>query len=561
MGARKKSKTGKKHKRQPNQHPNDDNNNNNNSSNEDPDDPNWDLQGRPYRVKISPIMGRYLVAATDVAAGDLILREDALVAGPCQNAKPVCLGCLKPFDGENYIRSSESEDCHRCMGCQWPMCSPACPGLQDAKGLTGHTDEECAALSAAGPSGRRVMNLQARTPLYNVIVPLRILLLEKQDPVRWKAVQRMQSHDEVRRKIASVWQANQLGVVDRIRGEFGLQHFSEEEIHSVCGILEVNAFEVGDGLRGLYDRAFLLAHDCTPNTSHADDETRALAVRASVDIPKGSLITLSYAYTIQGTLKRREHLKESKFFDCCCPRCSDPTELGTMCSALVCPRCGRPAVLPVDPLKADSPWRCSAGLADATPWPAVKQAVKQAALPAAPCPGYEMPAAQARELIDKLTDEAEAIDPNDVAGLEAFVAKYSPRLHPNHYHLLGAKHSLSQVYGKVHGYLIHQLPDDLLERKLNICKDILRVFDILEPGVSRLRGITLYELHAPIMILTTRHFEARSISRKDLRLRLREVAACLEQAAHILSFEPECSSEGAMGRAAQEALQRVRQWQ
>lgn len=487
-----------------------------------------------------------MVAAKDFAAGDLILHEEALVAGPCQNSKPVCLGCLKAFDSDTYIR---------CMGCQWPLCSPTCPGLGGRSSFLGHTDEECAALSAAGPSGRRVMDLHARTPLYNVIVPLRILLLEKQDPQRWKAIRRMQSHDEVRRRITQVWQTNQLGVVDRIRTEFGLQQFTEAEIHSVCGILEINAFEVGDGLRALYDTAFLLSHDCTSNTSHSDDEQCGLSVRASVDIPRGTPITLSYAYTIQGTLKRREHLKESKFFDCCCPRCSDPTELGTMCSALVCPRCGQATVLPVDPLKADSPWRCRAGPAS----PDTATAAKPKACPA--CPGHEMSGAQAKEFIDKLTDEADALDPNDVHGLEAFVSKYSSQLHPNHYHLLGAKHSLSQVYGKVHGYLIHQLPDELLERKLAICRDIMKTFDVLEPGVSRLRGITLYEMHAPIMILTTRHFEARTISRKDLRLRLGEVAACLEQAAHILSFEPESSSEGAMGRAAQEALQRVRQWQ
>lgn len=49
----------------------------------------------------------------------------------------------------------------------------------------------------------------------------------------------MQSHDEVRRKIASVWQANQLAVVDRIRDEFGLKQFAADEIHIICGILEV----------------------------------------------------------------------------------------------------------------------------------------------------------------------------------------------------------------------------------------------------------------------------------------------------------------------------------
>ncbi|XP_026285722.1 SET domain-containing protein SmydA-8 isoform X2 [Frankliniella occidentalis] len=563
MGGKKyKSKSNKKnHKRQQQQASQQLNNNNinhNNNNNHDPDDPDWeDSPGKPYKVKISPTMGRYLVATKDIAAGELIVREEALVVGPCQNAKPVCLGCLKQFDGEHYIRSSDNEDCDRCMGCQWPLCCPTCPGLErdDKAGgqavRLGHTDEECAALSAAGPSGRRVVDLRARTPLYNVIVPLRILLLEKQDPARWKAIHKMQSQDDVRRQIPGVWQANQLGVVDRIRNEFGLQQYPEDVIHTLCGILEVNAFEVGDGLRALYGVAFLLAHDCTPNTSHSDDELRALSLRASVPIPKGHAITLSYAYTIQGTLKRREHLKESKFFDCCCSRCSDPTELGSMCSALVCPRCGRPSVLPTDPLQADAPWRCVPPRLE--PRPGAKQEQ--------PCPGYEMTAKEVKEFLDKLTDESEALDHNDVVGLEGFLVKHAARLHPNHFLLLGAKHSLSQVYGKVQGYLIHQLPDALLERKLTICRDILSIFDLLEPGVSRLRGITLYEMHAPIMILTTRQFEANAISRKDLRTRLREVASCLEQAAHILCLEPESSSEGAVGRAAQDALQRVRQWQ
>lgn len=78
--------------------------------------------------------------------------------------------------------------CCRCMGCQWPLCHPSCPGLGDA--VVGHSQAECAALSAAGPSGRRVTDLHSMTPLYNVIVPLRILLLQQLDPARWKAVRR-----------------------------------------------------------------------------------------------------------------------------------------------------------------------------------------------------------------------------------------------------------------------------------------------------------------------------------------------------------------------------------
>jgi hypothetical protein len=114
--------------------------------------------------------------------------------------------------------------------------------------------------------------------------------------------------------------------------------FTEEEIHTVCGILEVNAFEVGPqgrSVRALYPSAYLMAHDCTPNTSHSDDSQRRLTVRAVCKINKGEAVTLSYAYTLQGTMRRRQHLREGKFFDCVCRRCSDKTELGTFCSAFL----------------------------------------------------------------------------------------------------------------------------------------------------------------------------------------------------------------------------------
>lgn len=38
-----------------------------------------------------------------------------------------------------------------------------------------------------------------------------------------------------------------------------------------------------------------------------------------------------------------------------------------------------------------------------------------------------------------------------------------------------------------------------------------------------LTGVTLYELHAPLMILTTRDFEKKAISKETLRKRLKEV--------------------------------------
>lgn len=70
----------------------------------------------------------------------------------------------------------------------------------------------------------------------------------------------------------------------------------------------------------------------------------------------------------------------------------------------------------------------------------------------------------------------------------------------------------------------------------------------------------MYELHAPMMVITTRLFEKQLLSRNELRSRLREVVKYLEEASIILGFEPESSSEGIMGVAAKDALVRIKDW-
>lgn len=173
----------------------------------------------------------------------------------------------------------------------------------------------------------------------------------------------MESHDEIRKNIPEVWNLNQKTVVDRIRNDWGLEEFSEEEIHKVCGVLEVNCFEIGQqgvNIRGLYPTAFLMSHDCVPNTNHTDEaKNYTLTVRASTFIQTNQPITLSYAYTLQSTLKRREHLLDNKFFECQCRRCKDPTELGTYLGALRCPKCEKGYVLSKDPLDPESDWSCN----------------------------------------------------------------------------------------------------------------------------------------------------------------------------------------------------------
>ncbi|CAH2093291.1 unnamed protein product [Euphydryas editha] len=477
-----------------------------------------------YEIKHSEEMGRYITATREIKAGEVIIEAPALVVGPCSGCALICLGCYREVDETNITK---------CTGCKWPLCSSSCPGLGK---YTGHSTYECATLKAITPDYNDIEDLKDS---YQALTPLRCLLLKKEDPDKWAAISAMEAHNDIRRARGDIWPMNDKNVVQRLKN-WGLE-YDDEEIHTVCGILEVNAFEVGGSganARALYDGAFLLAHDCTPSTTHTDAERapgRPLTVRAAVPHQAGDIISLCYAYTLQGTLRRREHLKLSKFFECACRRCADPAELGTFASALRCPRCGS-CVLPAAPLRPAAPWRCTA------------------------C-AHVTPPAAVHVLLRRLTDEFEQIDANDVLGFEKFLSKYRNVLHDSHYLFLSAKHSLSQLYGKVSDYMIHQMSEEQLLRKIEICRDLMKVFDIIEPGYSRLRGITLYELHAPLMVLTTRDFERKTITKENLRNRLKEIVSYLSEAALILGFEPRHSAEGLMAAAARDALRRIRTWE
>ncbi|CAG9767203.1 unnamed protein product [Ceutorhynchus assimilis] len=492
------------------------------------------FEGPKYEIKTSKIMGRYIVSKKEIKPGEIIITEEPLVIGPCTDCKVQCLGCYKDLEKEQQI--------NKCVSCGWPLCSKKCPGLRKTHG---HTQIECTILQECkSASFLNYTNLEELRTNFQALVPLRCLILKTTDPSSYAILMDMESHNGIRKNIPDLWALNQARVVDRIIKDWRLTEFTPEEIHTICGILEVNAFEIGQGvnIRGLYPTAFLLSHNCVPNTNHTDEEgTYHLTIRASTRIPEGHPVTLSYAYTLQCTQKRREHLLENKFFECKCQRCCDKTELGTYSGALLCPKCDNGLVLCDNPLNFDSSWSCNSS--------------------GKYCPGYSINANSIRVLLNRISHEVEQIDSNDICAMENFLQKYRNVLHPTHYLCLSIKVSLSQVYGRISGYLIHELKDKPLIRKKDICHEILKVFDVIEPGYTRIRGVTLYEIHAPMMILLSRQMETESMSKSEIKAALRDVLKYLTEAKVILSYEPEHSPEGIMGKAATDALIQIKDWE
>lgn len=77
---------------------------------------------------------------------------------------------------------------------------------------------------------------------------------------------------------------------------------------------------------------------------------------------------------------------------------------------------------------------------------------------------------------------------------EKILRKYKSVLHPRHAFNISMKHSLIQLYGRAPGYTFEDLPDLLLERKIEMCKSILEVADKIEPGLNRFRGKLMNDL-------------------------------------------------------------------
>lgn len=78
---------------------------------------------------------------------------------------------------------------------------------------------------------------------------------------------------------------------------------------------------------------------------------------------------------------------------------------------------------------------------------------------------------------------------------EKMFRKYRSVLHPKHAFMTMLRHSLSQMYGRMEGYLLEDLPDILLERKVALCRQLLDVINVVEPGHSRLRGMIQLSLY------------------------------------------------------------------
>ena len=344
-----------------------------------------------------------------------------------------------------------------------------------------------------------------------------------------------------------VYEMNQKRIVNFLRNYFFLQEFSEEEIdcsertiHTVTGITDVNALEIRmseTDILGLYPTFAMLEHSCTPNTRHSFTSERRVVLRAAMDILRGEHLSTMYTHILWGTAARRDHLKHSKYFMCTCCRCADPTELGTNFSALRCRNCSNGFLLSAAPLDELADWICASCNATLS--------------------SQEVTAANLR-----LGEEVEAalINP-EWTRLEELVNHHAKTsVHPNHFHLFAARHTLLQMYGRDSS----AAGSEHMRKKERLCQDFLKVCTALDPGMARLgpyAGVALYEYHLAVLARTRGDPDAPHEESAALRKDIETAKALLQQCIRVLQDEPLDQPEGKLWAMAKANLMELRQWE
>ncbi len=128
---------------------------------------------------------------------------------------------------------------------------------------------------------------------------------------------------------------------------------------------------------------------------------------------------------------------------------------------------------------------------------------------------------------------------SSVEVLEHSLEELEGILHPNHFLMVQLKNSLIDSYGHVKGFLLPELPDILLKRKIELCEEMLNILDVFEKGKSRARALMLYELHAPLVLFAKSQFDIGHITKNDYLEEIEKSRKVLCEAKEILDWEDE----------------------
>ena len=209
-------------------------------------------------------------------------------------------------------------------------------------------------------------------------------------------------------------------------------------------------------------------------------------------------------------------MKEHWKFTCTCPRCSDPTEMGTFLSAIRCTECSKAGnigyLLPADSGE-DADWVCC-NCGDLVPW-ATADAFLQELVAKSEVMSFSQPCSAWESLLEELQ------------------TKY---LHPNHYLCMHVKRILIHLYGNKEKFDANDMA--AVSRKLRLCQNYIEVYSKVEEGYSAWRGRLLEEMVGPYLQHHKQALKAQEITESEYLQHFKESLKMIKFAAKCRQFEP-----------------------
>ena len=260
--------------------------------------------------------------------------------------------------------------------------------------------------------------------------------------------------------------------------------------------------------------------------------------RCTVFIPKGQEIFTTYIWPHFNTRQRRITLQDGWHFSCECFRCSDPTELGALTSAISCTFCQDGYFLNENPLSSEDVdeqiWKC--------------QNLN--------C-GKIGNSNDLQVQLSDLNDEVEAIGRNDLEKNLVCLSKCRKIVHCNHYLMTELRLRIIPIYVERSRSSHSDFPDELLLQKRQLCKENLAVHNIITPGLTSHRGGLLFELSECDFSLAMRRLEQGKISSNEFVERLQNIKIILLECTQCLQKEKDGSVEQFYERSAMVRLKDI----
>jgi hypothetical protein len=453
----------------------------------------------PWTVEKREGVGRVLVAVRDIKYLEIILEDDPIGLSPTQDTPQLCLQCFKLIP----------ETDHFICSCGFPMCGTACAAGDRHK--PEHDLYTTAGVKARGK------------PEYPLVMPIRLLQQMEENPSLRDRLARLMDHREERMLETSSWELTETHLVNPLKKLSGKKNWTSEEIQRCAGLFRTNGLavqatglspdqewleddELGNG-RALYPTMCALSHSCSPNCRVMHSLNYKLVIRSTKHVSAGEELTICYTKLFAGAISRKADLVNNWFFECLCPRCTDRLDFGSNFDSWICQDCGN-SILPQNQT-ISSDWQCGG----------CSKVFSRNSI--------EDEEILTKSLLDNIPEDQGM---ESVKLCEEFLVSQKSKLHPSHFLNIQAKLKLMFAF-------TNAVTEKDLARKVEICKDILDMLDTLKLGYVEVRGLALYDLCVPSLVLLKKNFDAGILSQDQFKEGLDPIMKNLQTSIECLEVE------------------------